>query len=84
MQIFIEKDIFGNAIVFHNFVHNWYTDLHIGDGGSLFIGQDAQKATRKFGLKNGATHLVVGRPIRVAEDPKKAAEAIIKEMERVQ
>ncbi len=32
-------------------------------------------------LKSGATHLVVGRPIRAAEDPRKAAEAIEHEME---
>ena len=35
-------------------------------------------------LKNGASHLVIGRPIRAAEDPKAAAEAILKEMETVQ
>lgn len=34
-------------------------------------------------LRNGATHLVVGRPIRNAENPKAAAEAIIREMEGV-
>lgn len=40
-------------------------------------------ATPEAALKNGATHLVVGRPIRAAEAPKLAAEAIIKEMEMV-
>ena len=34
-------------------------------------------------LQNGATHLVIGRPIRAAKDPKAAALAILKEMERV-
>lgn len=37
-------------------------------------------ATPAGALKNGATHLVVGRPVRAAEDPKLAAENIIKEM----
>ena len=34
-------------------------------------------------LAAGASHLVIGRPIRMAKDPKAAAEAILKEMERV-
>ena len=40
-------------------------------------------ATPAQALKNGATHLVIGRPIRAAKDPKTAALAILKEMERV-
>lgn len=40
-------------------------------------------ATPAAALAAGATHLVVGRPIRTAKDPKAAAEAILKEMERV-
>lgn len=40
-------------------------------------------ATPAAALQNGATHLVVGRPIRTAKNPKAAAEAIIREMERV-
>ena len=41
-------------------------------------------ATPAVALQNGATHLVVGRPIRAAKNPKEAAEAIIREIERVQ
>ncbi len=40
-------------------------------------------ATPADALRSGATHLVVGRPIRAAADPKSAAEAIIREMRRV-
>ena len=40
-------------------------------------------ATPAQALQNGATHLVIGRPIRAAKDPKTAALAILKEMERV-
>jgi len=37
-------------------------------------------ATPAQALKNGATHLVIGRPIRAAKDPKAAALSILKEM----
>ena len=47
------------------------------------INDQSRIATPSAALRNGATHLVVGRPIRVAKDPKAAAEAIIREMERV-
>ncbi len=40
-------------------------------------------ATPSAALKNGATHLVVGRPIRTADSPKEAAEKIIAEMRSV-
>ena len=40
-------------------------------------------ATPSAALKNGATHLVIGRPIRAAEDPKLAAIHILNEMEDV-
>ncbi len=40
-------------------------------------------ATPANALNNGATHLVIGRPIRAAQDPIKAAENILKEMENV-
>ncbi|MDD6218084.1 MAG: orotidine-5'-phosphate decarboxylase [Selenomonadaceae bacterium] len=47
------------------------------------INDQSRIATPAAALKNGATHLVVGRPIRAANDPRAAAEAIIKEMESV-
>lgn len=47
------------------------------------IDDQSRIATPAGALKNGATHLVVGRPIRAAEEPKAAAEAILKEMETV-
>ncbi|MBQ1336519.1 MAG: orotidine-5'-phosphate decarboxylase [Selenomonadaceae bacterium] len=37
-------------------------------------------STPSAALRNGATHLVVGRPVRSAEDPRAAAEKIVKEM----
>lgn len=40
-------------------------------------------ATPAKALAAGASHLVIGRPIRTAKDPKAAAKAILKEMERV-
>lgn len=40
-------------------------------------------ATPAAALKNGATHLVIGRPIRTADSPKEAAEKIIAEMRSV-
>ncbi len=46
------------------------------------INDQSRIATPAGALKNGATHLVVGRPIRAAENPRAAAEAIIREMER--
>ena len=45
------------------------------------IDDQSRIATPSAALHNGATHLVVGRPIRAAKDPKAAAEAIIREME---
>ena len=47
------------------------------------INDQSRIAAPSAALRNGATHLVVGRPIRAAKDPKAAAEAIIREMERV-
>lgn len=47
------------------------------------INDQSRIATPFAALQNGASHLVVGRPIRAAKDPKAAAEAIIREMERV-
>ena len=40
----------------------------------------ARAATPADALRNGASHLVVGRPITAAADPKAAAEAIVREM----
>ena len=47
------------------------------------INDQSRIATPSAALRNGASHLVVGRPIRAAKEPKAAAEAIIREMERV-
>lgn len=47
------------------------------------IDDQSRIATPAAALKNGATHLVVGRPIRTATNPKAAAEAILHEMEKV-
>ena len=46
------------------------------------IDDQSRIATPVAALKNGATHLVIGRPIRAAANPKAAAEAILHEMER--
>ena len=47
------------------------------------INDQSRIATPASALTNGASHLVVGRPIGAAEDPKAEALAIIKEMESV-
>ena len=47
------------------------------------INDQSRIATPAAALQNGATHLVVGRPIRAAEDPRAAALAIVDEMECV-
>lgn len=44
------------------------------------LGDQRRVATPAAALKAGSTHLVVGRPITEAEDPKAAAQAILKEM----
>ena len=41
------------------------------------INDQSRIATPAAALKSGASHLVIGRPIRAAEDPKAAAEAIL-------
>lgn len=46
------------------------------------IDDQSRIATPAAALKNGATHLVIGRPIRAAANPKAVAEAILHEMER--
>lgn len=47
------------------------------------VNDQSRIATPAKALAAGATHLVIGRPIRAAQDPKAAAEAILKEMETV-
>ena len=44
------------------------------------LGDQSRAAGPADALKNGATHLVVGRPINAAQDPRAAAEAIVAEM----
>ncbi|MDY6273072.1 MAG: orotidine-5'-phosphate decarboxylase [Selenomonadaceae bacterium] len=44
------------------------------------IDDQSRIATPAKALQNGATHLVIGRPIRAAEDPKAAAVSILEEM----
>ncbi|WP_421789700.1 orotidine-5'-phosphate decarboxylase [Hyphobacterium sp.] len=43
-------------------------------------GDQKRVATPADALRDGATHLVVGRPVNAAEDPEKAAVAILEEM----
>ncbi len=47
------------------------------------IDDQSRIATPEMALRNGASHLVVGRPIRMADDVRLAAENIIKEMRNV-
>ena len=47
------------------------------------VDDQSRIATPVAALENGASHLVIGRPIRAAENPKAAAEMILKEMECV-
>lgn len=47
------------------------------------VDDQSRIATPAKALQNGASHLVIGRPIRAAKDPKAAAETILKEMESV-
>ena len=41
-------------------------------------------ATPKAALENGATHLVIGRPITKSASPKQAAMAILQEMQEAE
>ena len=47
------------------------------------VDDQSRIATPAAALSNGASHLVIGRPIRAAENPRAAAEMILKEMESV-
>lgn len=51
--------------------------------GGSDIGDQARIVSPADAIKAGATHIVVGRPITGAADPKAAAEAIIAEMDSV-
>ena len=44
------------------------------------INDQQRISTPSIALKNGATHLVIGRPIRAAKNPREAAEKILEEM----
>lgn len=45
------------------------------------VNDQSRIATPKAALENGATHLVIGRPITKADNPKQAAMAILNEMQ---
>jgi orotidine-5'-phosphate decarboxylase len=47
------------------------------------VNDQSRIASPAEALRQGASHLVVGRPIRLTDDPKEAAEKIIREMETV-
>lgn len=47
------------------------------------VDDQSRIATPAAALNNGASHLVIGRPIRAAENTRAAAEMILKEMESV-
>ncbi|MCK5676508.1 MAG: orotidine 5'-phosphate decarboxylase, partial [Verrucomicrobia bacterium] len=44
------------------------------------VGDQKRVATPSFAVEQGATHLVIGRPIVQAEDPVAAATAMLKDM----
>lgn len=44
------------------------------------INDQQRISTPKIALQNGATHLVIGRPIRAAKNPREAAEKILEEI----
>jgi orotidine-5'-phosphate decarboxylase len=44
------------------------------------VGDQARIATPAEAIRSGANHIVVGRPITGAADPRAAAEAILKEI----
>lgn len=46
------------------------------------VGDQKRVATPSFAVEQGATHLVIGRPILQAEDPAAAAEAMMNDMNK--
>jgi orotidine-5'-phosphate decarboxylase len=47
------------------------------------LGDQKRVATPASAIKDGADHIVIGRPIWQAENPRKAAEAVIAELANV-
>ena len=46
------------------------------------VGDQKRVATPSFAVEQGATHLVIGRPIMQADDPVAAAAAMMEDMNK--